>query len=375
MEKFDKLMIKYLAIILIAVLIFLNWQSLGAFVNRFWHILGPLVNGCILAYILNLLMVRIERLLVKIEFFKQNPKMLRPVGIITSFLTFILVVIFVLVLVLPQLIAAITKFIGVIPIVSATVQRWVDDYDEYFPQVAQLMEQLSLDWRVMIHQTMNAMNAFGSNVVNSMIGFVSGLMSNVVNGIVSLMVSLYLLGGKETLAQQGRRLLSVFVQEQHANNFLYVLGVLHTSFANFFVGMTIEGVIYGTLVTVASHIANIPYAGMLGVISGVFALIPILGGYMSAALGALFLLAISPHQALLYLIMVTVIQQIEGNLIYPRVVGGSIGLPGLWVLVAVTIGGGLMGVPGMIIGIPLAATFYKLLARHVQMKEQRLITG
>ena len=372
MEKIDKLIMKYLVMVLIASVIFLNWHTLGKFVYHFWQILGPLVKGCILAYILNLLMVRIEGQLVKVDFFKKKPKLVRPVGIITSFLTFILVVMFVLVLVLPQFAAAIAKFIEVIPAASSAIQQWVEDYDEYFPQVAKLMDQLSLDWKSIFQQMMNVVNTVGSNVVNSVIGFASGLMSNVVNGIVSLMVSLYLLGGKETLAAQGKRLLAVFVKEHHADEFLYVLTVLHDSFSNFFVGMTIEGVIYGTLVTIAGTVAQMPYAGMLGVISGVFALVPILGGYMSAALGALFLLAVSPNQALIYLIMVTVIQQIEGNLIYPRVVGGSIGLPGLWVLVSVTIGGGLLGITGMLIGIPLAATLYKLLACHVKSKERQL---
>ena len=372
MARYDKYIMKYIGLVTLIVLGVWNWNSLMGLVGSIYKTLGPIINGAIFAYILNLLMVRYEGLLTKVQGQVPGVKSLkRPVSMFLSLLTFVLAVIMILVLVLPQLSTAISRFIEVIPGVSTWLQRAIEEYDAYFPQLQTLMSQLNINWGSLIQQSMTVLNTLSSNFLNITFNTITGVASNTINSILSLMVALYILGSKERLLLQGKRVIMAYLKPSHAQTLLDIIRLMNESFTNFFVGMTLEGIILGSLVTVAASIFNLPYAGMLGVIAGVMALIPIIGGYISAAVGTLMLLAVSPSQALFYLVMVIIIMQLEGNLIYPRVVGGSIGLPGLWVLVAFTVGGGLMGISGMILGIPLAATLYKLLARDVLMREKR----
>ncbi len=372
MARYDKYIMKYIGLVTLIVLGVWNWNSLMGLVGSIYKTLGPIINGAIFAYILNLLMVRYEGLLTKVQGQVPGVKSLkRPVSMFLSLLTFVLAVIMILVLVLPQLSTAISRFIEVIPGVSTWLQRAIEEYDAYFPQLQTLMSQLNINWGSLIQQSMTVLNSLSSNFLNITFTTITGVASNTINSILSLMVALYILGSKERLLIQSKRVIMAYLKPSHAQTFLDILRLMNESFTNFFVGMTLEGIILGSLVTVAASIFNLPYAGMLGVIAGVMALIPIIGGYISAAVGTLMLLAVSPSQALFYLVMVIIIMQLEGNLIYPRVVGGSIGLPGLWVLVAFTVGGGLMGISGMILGIPLAATLYKLLGRDVLMREKR----
>ena len=372
MARYDKYIMKYIGLVTLIVLGVWNWNSLMGLVVSIYKTLGPIINGAIFAYILNLLMVRYEGLLTKVQGQVPGVKSLkRPVSMFLSLLTFVLAVIMILVLVLPQLSTAISRFIEVIPGVSTWLQRAIEEYDAYFPQLQTLMSQLNINWGSLIQQSMTVLNTLSSNFLNITFNTITGVASNTINSILSLMVALYILGSKERLLLQSKRVIMAYLKPGHAQTLLDIIRLMNESFTNFFVGMTLEGIILGSLVTVAASIFNLPYAGMLGVIAGVMALIPIIGGYISAAVGTLMLLAVSPSQALFYLIMVIIIMQLEGNLIYPRVVGGSIGLPGLWVLVAFTVGGGLMGISGMILGIPLAATLYKLLGRDVLMREKR----
>ena len=372
MARYDKYIMKYIGLVTLIVLGVWNWNSLMGLVGSIYKTLGPIINGAIFAYILNLLMVRYEGLLTKVQGQVPGVKSLkRPVSMFLSLLTFVLAVIMILVLVLPQLSTAISRFIEVIPSVSTWLQKAIEEYDAYFPQLQTLMSQLNINWGSLIQQSMTVLNTLSSNFLNITFNTITGVASNTINSILSLMVALYILGSKERLLIQSKRVIMAYLKPSHAQTFLDILRLMNESFTNFFVGMTLEGIILGSLVTVAASIFNLPYAGMLGVIAGVMALIPIIGGYISAAVGTLMLLDVSPSQALFYLIMVIIIMQLEGNLIYPRVVGGSIGLPGLWVLVAFTVGGGLMGISGMILGIPLAATLYKLLGRDVLMREKR----
>ena len=372
MARYDKYIMKYIGLITLIVLVVWNWNSIMGLVGSIYKTLGPIINGAIFAYILNLLMVRYEGLLTKVQAQVPGVKSLkRPVSMFLSLLTFVLAVIMILVLVLPQLSTAISRFIEVIPSVSTWLQKAIEEYDAYFPQLQTLMSQLNINWGSLIQQSMTVLNSLSSNFLNITFTTITGVASNTINSILSLMVALYILGSKERLLLQGKRLIMAYLKPSHAQTLLDIIRLMNESFTNFFVGMTLEGIILGSLVTVAASIFNLPYAGMLGVIAGVMALIPIIGGYISAAVGTLMLLAVSPSQALFYLVMVIIIMQLEGNLIYPRVVGGSIGLPGLWVLVAFTVGGGLMGISGMILGIPLAATLYKLLSRDVLMREKR----
>ena len=372
MKKNEKLVMKYIALFVVIIIGLINWHEMMQFIVKLWGILGPVTNGAIFAYILNLLTRRFENFLFKNPQAQWQKQWKRPISILLGLLSLALVVVLVIVLVVPQLASAISKMIEVIPDMAVSVQNWMQANSEYFPQLEQLLQQLNFNWGTLFQQAVNVLNNLSTNIVNTLLSSVTSLASNTINSILSLMLALYIVGTKEQLAEQAKRLMYAYLRKERADQVIDMLQLLDESFENFFVGMTLEGLILGCLITVVCLVFGISHAGMLGVIAGVMALIPILGGYVSAGFGVVVLLAVSPNQALLYLVLAILVQQFEGHLIYPRVVGGSIGLPGLWVLISVTVGGGLMGVPGMIIGVPLAATCYKWITRDVKRRERRL---
>ena len=185
----------------------------------------------------------------------------------------------------------------------------------------------------------------------------------------SFIFALYLLVGKERLGRQFQSLTEVYLKEHTRNRLMYVLSTAHDTFTKFFVGQFTEAIIIGVLCTVGMWILRFPYATMIGVLIGATALLPVVGAYLGAFIGAFMILTVNPVQAIGFLVFIVVLQQLEGNLIYPRVVGSSVGLPGIWVLAAVTVGGGFGGVAGMLLAVPATATIYRLLQADVRRKK------
>ena len=183
--------------------------------------------------------------------------------------------------------------------------------------------------------------------------------------LVGVIFAIYLLSAKERLANQADRIMRAYLKPPVRKKILYVAGVVHETFSNFIVGQCAEAVVIGSLCTLGMFALRLPYAVMTGVVIGVTALIPVVGAYLGAAVGAFMVFTVNPVQSVMFLAFLVLLQQIEGNLIYPRVVGSSIGLPGIWVLAAVTVGGGILGIGGMLLGVPLAASAYKLLGAAV----------
>lgn len=179
--------------------------------------------------------------------------------------------------------------------------------------------------------------------------------------VIGLIFAIYLLIGKETLGGQVKRLMNHYLKPSWNEKIGYVLTIFDNSFHKFIVGQCIEAVVLGVLCMIGMSVLRLPYAMMIGTLIGFTALIPVAGAYIGAGVGAFMILTVSPVQALIFLVFVVILQQLEGNLIYPKVVGSSIGLPGVWVLAAVTIGGGIMGIPGMLLGVPSAAAMYQLI--------------
>ena len=198
---------------------------------------------------------------------------------------------------------------------------------------------------------------------------VSSVVSSLVNIFLAIIFAVYLLLSRDSLQQQGRRLLACYLPQKVNRKVLHWLQVFNDCFHRYIVGQCLEAVILGALCILGMTIFRFPYAMMIGTLIGFTALIPIAGAYIGAGVGAVMILTQSPLKALLFLLFVVVLQQLEGNLIYPKVVGSSIGLPALWVLAAVTVGGGLMGIMGMLLGVPVAAALYRLLREDVLRRE------
>ena len=227
------------------------------------------------------------------------------------------------------------------------------------------------DWHAWLERLLGALTTGFGNLLGTAVDVVASVFSGVVTALFAVIFSVYLLAGKEKLSSQFDRLMQRYLKPKGYAKTRHVLAVLNDSFRKYIVGQFTEALILGALCTAGMWIFRFPYATMTGAVIAFTALIPVAGAYIGAAVGAFMILTVSPMKALLFLIYIVVLQQIEGNLIYPRVVGSSMGLPGLWVLAAVTVGGGVMGITGMLIGVPLAAAAYLLLREDMSRQQQK----
>ena len=238
------------------------------------------------------------------------------------------------------------------------------------PMLEKYIKEIDIDWAGVIKNMVNfAKNGIGS-VFSSTFGFITSVISKVTSGFIGFVFAIYVLSQKEKLAGQGKRVLYVLFKENVASKIISVLQRTRDTFASFITGQCIEAVILGTMFFVTLSIIRFNYALLIGVLIAVTALVPIFGAFVGCAVGTFLLLVENPVQALWFLIIFQVLQQIEGNLIYPHVVGGSIGLPSIWVLVAVTVGGNLFGIAGMLFFIPLSSVLYSFFREFVSGREK-----
>ncbi|MGN0308071.1 MAG: AI-2E family transporter [Lachnospiraceae bacterium] len=319
----------------------------------------PLITGCIIAYLVNILM----RFYEKHYFPKARTALIlksrRPVCMVAAFLTLLIIMILVVNLIVPELVSCVGVIISALP---AAIDSLVDLLTRMHILPENIAVTLSeIDWQSKIGQLLNLLLTGAGTVVNVVIGTISTIFSGVVTALVGIIFSIYLLLGKDKLAEQCKRLLHRYLRAEWCRNVNYILTVLNDCFSRYIVGQCIEAIILGTLCTFGMLVLHLPYATMIGALISFTALIPVAGAYIGGAIGALMVFSISPAKALIFILFLVVLQQVEGNLIYPRVVGSSLGLPAIWVLAAVTIGGGIMGIAGMLLGVPIAATLYRLL--------------
>ena len=242
------------------------------------------------------------------------------------------------------------------------------------PQIVGYLEELqniSLDWDKILNGALDFLQNGVGSVVTSTVSVASTIIGVAVNVVVALIFSIYVLSQKERLGDQGRRILKAYMPEKINAQVLRVLELLSSNFSSFISGQCLEAVILGTMFVITLTVFRIPYALLIGVLIAFTALIPIVGAFIGCVVGAFLILVDSPMKALIFVIIFLVLQQIEGNLIYPHVVGNSVGLPSMWVLVAVTLGGSLMGIAGMLLFIPLVSTAYTLLRDDVNGRNAR----
>lgn len=362
--------VQWLALIAVFILAVINWSYLVQAVSMIWSVIFPLILGGMIAFVLNLLIIWLEKYLYPNAKNKYLKASRRPVAIILAILVVCLVIAATVVIVLPQLASAIMTLIEVAPETVENLTNWFNNQDALVPLVNDLANKANIDWGNIFSNVARGINNIASGLATTSVSVLTTSIGAVTNIFLGILFAIYILFSKEKLAKQVERLLTVYVRDDIHQLIENVARVANETFSKFISGMVIEAIILGTLVTVGLFILQVPYAAMLGVLQGVMALIPIIGAFLSGAVGVLILLALNPTYALIYLIFVLFVQQLEGDLIYPRVVGDSIGLPSMWVLFAVTVGGGLMGIPGMLIGVPVLASIYKIIKIDVKYREQ-----
>jgi len=346
------------------------WEGLSKLLGTLLSALSPLILGLVMAYVLNILMSLYER-----HYFPKSRKAWvnksrRSLCLLAAMFTLLAIVALVVDLVVPELVSCIKLLLeSVEPAVEALLDsQWIA---QLLP--ADMLQRLeAIDWGDMIQKAVKVVGAGLSSAAGAVFATVSSVVSSVVNVFLALIFAIYLLLSRDTLQQQGRRLLACYLPQKLNGKLLHWLQVFNDCFHRYIVGQCLEAVILGILCIMGMTVFRFPYAMMIGTLIGFTALIPIAGAYIGAAVGAIMILTVSPLKALLFLLFIVVLQQLEGNLIYPKVVGSSIGLPALWVLAAVTVGGGLMGILGMLLGVPIAAALYRLLREDVLRREKQL---
>ncbi len=365
-KKYIRLGIAALAVFLIIY----YWSAISDALSLGIAAAMPLLVGVVMAYVINILMCFYEKYYFpksKKEFAKKSR---RGVCIILSIVTVAAILAAVMIIVIPEFISSIELLIKEVPGVLNKAYLWVINNEEIKPYLDPSAYNTQIDWQGMIKDVINVIVAGAGGVMNSAFNIASSLFSFAAQALIGFIFSMYLLLNKEKVLKQFDKLFIVYMKETWRNKLEYFFGVANDTFKSYIVGQCTEAVILGALCAVGMMIFQFPYAGMTGAVIGVTALIPVAGAYIGAIVGAFMICTVSPMKAVLFVVYIVILQQLEGNLIYPKVVGTSIGLPGMWVLAAVTIGGGILGIPGMLFGVPLAATAYKLLRADVNKKLQ-----
>lgn len=321
----------------------------------------PLILGACAAYVVGILMSAYER-----GWTIGSPGLRRLACLVLAYVSLISAVVLIVALILPQLTSCVSILLAEIPGAMTKAVAFIGSLD-IVPQdlIAPL---LKVDWQSKLLDIAKTLTSGVTNVMGAVISTVSSVFSALVTGLLAFIFSIYLLLERDTLRGQFGKLLRRFLPAKWQGRLSYVLHTLDDCFHRYIVGQCLEAVIIGVLCSLGMGLLRLPYATMIGALVGFTALIPVAGAYIGAAVGAFMILTIDPFQALVFLIFLVILQQLEGNLIYPKVVGSSLGLPGIWVLAAVTVGGGLMGVGGMLLGVPLAAAAYRLLREDVNSR-------
>lgn len=339
------------------------WSLLAGVLSGVLRAAAPLFLGAVIAYILNILMSAYER-----KFFPNSQKeavirLRRPICLVGAFLTLIAIVVLIVSLVVPQLVSCFRLIFAELP---GFIERTLIMVEEWGILPEDIMTALeSIDWRSRIGQIVELVSTSLGSVVDVLYAAISSVFSVLVTSLVGLIFAVYVLVSKENLRRQWLKLTGRYLPEIWHKRLNYVLATVNDCFHRYIVGQCLEAVILGVLCAVGMWILRLPYAAMVGALIAFTALIPVAGAYIGAGVGAFMILTVSPVKALVFLVFILILQQLENNLIYPKVVGSSIGLPGIWVLAAVTVGGGILGVVGMLLGVPIAAALYRMLRDDV----------
>lgn len=352
-----------------------RWIFLGI------DILEPFAVGGMIAFVLNLPMKFVEERLLGRWKGKAADKLRRPLSLLAAIVFVAVLIVIVVMAVLPQLGRTINDLGQKIPEFFQQVVAWLGDLERQYPQLGQYLgpfldsgESLEQSWASMDQlaaRLMDFLKEGGVSVITTTIGVASGIIGTFVKGIISFIFALYILAAKEKLADQGKRILHAFAPEKVEKGTLSLCSLLYRNFSHFITGQCVEAVIIGTIFVITMSLFRMPYAVMIGVLIAFTALIPVVGAFIGCILGAFLILVDAPEMAFWFVVLFLIMQQIEGNLIYPRVVGESVGLPAIWVLAAVSVGGSLFGFAGMLVFIPLVSTGYMLLRDEVNARNRR----
>lgn len=342
-------------VILLAAM--LNLSAIEGSLRTLFGLIFPFLLGGCIAFILNVPMTALEH---SIFGSLKSQKLKRGLSLVSALILVVGIVNIVMFLVIPELGNTLVSLSNSVPSFMNGVSAKAEQLFQENPQIIEWLESIEVNWQSIVNSLVNFFRNGAGNVLGSTVNMAVNIASGVATFFIGFVFSLYILIEKEKLGRQAKMILAAFLPDKYYDSTVSIASLTYTTFANFLSGQCIEAVILGTMFFVSMSLFRFPYALLIGVLIAFTALIPIFGAFIGCIIGTFLILMVSPIQALWFIVLFNVLQQLEGNLIYPKVVGGSVGLPSMWVLVAVTLGGSTMGVAGMLIFIPLTSVIYAL---------------
>lgn len=355
-------MIKFIIFAVVLIFVFIHIKEIWNFLGFILKLIMPFILGIVIAFVLNILINLIEKKLLNKA--KMNDKSKRTISLLLSLAIVFTFIVVLLLLIIPQL--------------KNTVELFVDNMPVYEENVKELLDKFNIDPEV-VTEIEESVKDFGSvaidfiknnseHVLEVTLGVASNVISIIVNTVIALVFAIYLLVQKEKLLSQLNKVLRAYLPLNKVSKIRDIAKLSNRTCANFVSGQCLEAVIIGVLCFIGMLMLGIPYAATISVLIGVTALIPVYGAFIGTIFGAFLIFMVSPIKALIFIIFIIILQQFEGNLIYPKVVGKSVGLPGIWVFVAVTIGASLAGIVGMLISVPIVSILYSIIATDVNYR-------
>ena len=375
MKKEDLIKNRKLLMVALLLVVVLFWSRISEALSFLTGILKPFILGGALAFILNLPLSFLEKKVFR-NLKGRGEKFKRPLSIFLSLVFVLLLILILLLTVVPEVISAFESIISSIPSLVTRVENWNNDVlTPVLKNNPELLKSLETNWDSLLSKSLSFLKDGLSALLSSTLVAANSLISSITSFVVALIFAIYVLGDKERLERQFRSLLKAYTSKETEEYVLHVFSVLHRSFSSFISGQCLEAVILGSIFILVLSILRFPYSVMIGVVVMFSALLPIVGAFIACIFGAFIILLSSPVKALYFVVIFLIIQQLENNLIYPRVVGSSVGLPALWVFFAVTLGGALFGVLGMLFFIPVFSAVFVLLkedvGRRIRLKEEK----
>ena len=367
----DKKIWAYILGIAFLTVCILNLEQVGKVLSVLWSAIKVLVFGGMIAYVLNLVMNRIEKFFGRFHN-KFITRFNTALSLLASLLFVVLVVYILLAIVIPALGQAGQVLIRVLPQYFQDIQKFLTNLFENNPNVVEAIGNLEIDWKDLIDQSISFLGHGIGNVLGATFNVVNIVISSVVNAVLSIIFAIYVLLDKNRFIRLYHRLGDLYLGKERKDKLTDALQIINQSFGSFIGGQCIEATILGTLCAIGMYILHMPYPLMIGALVGLINIIPMIGAYIGGSIGMFMVFTVDPMLSLGFLVYLCILQQFESNIIYPRVVGSSVGLPGIYVMMTVVVFGSLAGIPGMFLGIPTVASIYKLTRIHIENKEKEL---
>lgn len=372
----NKFSIKKIILIMLGLIIFYlaikNIAVVTSYIGTFISYFTPFILGAALAFVINVPMTKIEGFLFKkvpddpkTKLQKCASALKRPVSMLIALILVFGAIVLAGVIIVPQVASGLESLAAALPGAMDRLQEWIDSNAHRINVIENLMNKVDIDLESVGRELANTAKGWATAILDSGFSTVSNIVNGIFQFVIGLVFAIYILLQKEKLGRQGKQIVYAAFSEKTADKIMYITGMTRDVFKGFISGQCVDGIINAILFFIILTILGIPYAVMLSIFSGFMAMIPIIGSFIGAGVGVIIVLIMDPSQVLYFIIMYIIVQQIDGNVIYPLIAGNSMGLPSIWVLMAVTVGGSMMGILGMILFIPICSVLYKLTRHYV----------